>query len=74
MARTQINGEAWLDTIDVAQLRGVSPERVRQWCRARRLGQLIGRQWWIRAADAQAFRPKNTGRPKKTLAAESLTA
>ena len=64
---TKINGEVWLTTSEAAAMLGVSEGRVRQYCRAGRLGQQIGRNYLIRQAEARKFAPLPTGRPK-TLA------
>jgi hypothetical protein len=64
---TKINGEIWLTTSDASAVLGVSAERVRQYCRAGRLGQRIGRNYLIRQSDARKFSPLPTGRPPKVL-------
>lgn len=64
MSASKINGETWLTTADAAKVLGVCEERVRQYCRAGRLGQKIGRNYLIRLAEAKKFSPLPNGRPK----------
>ena len=65
MAKTIINGETWLTSAQAAQLLGVSEGRVRQYCRAGRLGQKCGRNFLIREREAKAFSPLPVGKPPK---------
>lgn len=50
---------------EAAPYLGVSAERVRQFCRERRLGQRIGDRWVIPMDELQQFSkiPRETGRP-----------
>ena len=49
---------------DVANQLGISEKRVREYCRAGRLGEKIGRQWIITKADFARFVASDyTGEP-----------
>lgn len=65
MGKTKINGETWLTTAEAAEVLGVSEGRIRQYCRAGRLGQKIGRNYLIRQSDAKTFSALPVGRPKR---------
>lgn len=58
---------------EAAEVIGVTPQRVRQFCREGRLGRRVGRTWIITREEAEAFAdiPRNPGvrirqgKPKK---------
>lgn len=54
---------------DVAEELGITPQRVREFCRQGRLGRKIGRQWIISREDFERFvredYPRKPGRPPK---------
>jgi excisionase family DNA binding protein len=53
---------------EAADIVGVSPVRVRQFCQDGRLGQKLGNHWLISKAEAVEFAEKErpNGRPKKS--------
>jgi excisionase family DNA binding protein len=54
---------------EAAAILGITPNRVCQLIRDGRLpAQRFGRQYSIRAADVERFKPRSTGRPKKSSA------
>lgn len=52
-------------TAEAAELLGVSRDRVIDLCNAGRMGQKVGRDWVISAADIRANQVRRSGRPKR---------
>jgi excisionase family DNA binding protein len=56
----------WITTNEAAQIIGVSPMRVRQYLKERRLKfRKFGPTWMVDEESARAFKPKAAGRPPK---------